>query len=307
LSTNLDLLIDPSLPFRDIAHAVQSQTSKAMVELLSYLKKMTGAKVLYYSGGVALNVVTNECIIRSGLFDCTYMNGSCEDNGTAIGAALSVYRDLADQRIPEPVTDYYGCEYPNEFVLRQLKRFPVTFEEFGDVELAHVVSDKLVEDKVIGWFQGRSEFGPRALGNRSILANPCSPSAKDALNGRVKHRESFRPYAAAVLLEKSRSYFDMDGDSPVMLRAANVNDPGLPAITHVDGASRLQTVTRADNPKFYNLIEEFGKRTGKYVVLNTSLNSVGEPIAETPENALLTFLRTDIDYLVINNFLIMKR
>ena len=238
LATQLHLLMDASLPYRDVAHAVQSETSRVLIELLGRLRGKTHMNNLYYSGGVALNVVSNESIIRSGLFEATHMNGSCEDNGTAIGAALAVYRDIEKRRVAEPITDCYGANYSRYSIVTQLKKHPVTFQEMTEAELTDMASEKLHEDRIIGWFQGRSEFGPRALGNRSILANPCSATAKDVLNGRVKHREPFRPYGSSVLLEKVSEYLDLEGDSPVMLRSARVTDPQLPAITHVDGASR---------------------------------------------------------------------
>jgi carbamoyltransferase len=183
----------------------------------------------------------------------------------------------------------------------------VTFEKLEPADAIDLAAARLADGKIIGWYQGRSEFGPRALGNRSILANPCGRSTRDTLNGRVKHRESFRPYASAVLLDKVGQYFDLKGDSPVMLRQATVLDPELPSIKHVDGTSRIQTVSREDNPRLYDLIKNFGERTGKYVLLNTSLNVRGQPIAETPEDAILTFLRTEIDCLFLEDFVVEKK
>ena len=189
----------------------------------------------------------------------------------------------------------------------QLRRFPVSYEELSPADLIASASTELAKGSIIAWHQGRSEFGPRALGNRSILASPCSRATKAILSGAVKHREAFRPYAASILEPKAAVYVDIQGGSPVMLRSAKVLDPGLPAITHVDGTTRVQTVSREDNPRFYELIQAFGDKTGKYVLLNTSLNVAGEPIAETPEDAILALLRTEIDYLFIENFVVRKK
>jgi carbamoyltransferase len=205
------------------------------------------------------------------------------------------------------VTEYLGTEYTDYVVRMQLKRFPVVFEELEDAALAERAAEMLAGHRVVGWCRGRSEFGPRALGNRSILASACGARTKDLLNGRVKRREAFRPYAAVVPLDKASRYFDLVGASPVMLRQATVLDPELPAITHVDQTSRVQTVTPVDNPALHTLLEQFGASTGKHVLLNTSLNVASEPIAETPEDAILSLLRTEMDYLVINNFCVWRR
>ena len=307
LVTDMRLLADSSVPYRDLAHVVQTQTSSVLIELLGLLKNRTLASVLYYSGGVALNVVSNEDLIRSGLFDTVHMNGSCEDNGTAIGAALALHRHTTRRRFPERTTEYHGHRYSEYEILLQLRRFPVSYEELSPADLIASASTELAKGSIIAWHQGRSEFGPRALGNRSILASPCSRATKAILSGAVKHREAFRPYAASILEPKVAVYVDIQGGSPVMLRSAKVLDPGLPAITHVDGTTRVQTVSREDNPRFYELIQAFGDKTGKYVLLNTSLNVAGEPIAETPEDAILALLRTEIDYLFIENFVVRKK
>jgi carbamoyltransferase len=307
LLTNFTALMDSSFSYRDIAHEIQAQTSEILLELLTQLRLSGSAGTLYYSGGVALNVVSNERIVRSGMFEAVCMNSSSEDNGTAVGAALAAYHHIAKRRVPEKVTDYHGASYSSPHVRWQLQRFPVTFKKLEPSDVTDLAAKKMAEGKIIGWYQGRGEFGPRALGNRSILANPCGRNTRDILNGRVKHRESFRPYASAVLLDKVANYFDLQGNSPVMLREANVLDPELPAVTHIDGTSRIQTVSREDNPRLYDLIEKFGERTGKYVLLNTSLNIAGQPIVETPEDTILTFLRTEIDCMFLEDYVIEKK
>jgi carbamoyltransferase len=307
LDTDLDLLLDPRLPFRNVAHEVQAQTTRVLLDLLARLAERTGTDVLYYTGGVALNVIANDAIARSGLFRALHMNGSCEDNGTAIGAALAVHRALTGERVAEPVTDLHGRCYSDWEVCSQLANFPVVVEELGEDGVAARAAARLASGAVVGWFQGRCEFGPRALGSRSILATPLDPAMRDRLNGRVKLREPFRPYAAAVLEDRARDHFDLDTPSPVMLRSASVLDPDLPAITHVDGTSRVQTVSAEGNPRLHTVLQAFGERTGKPVLLNTSLNVAGEPIAETPQDAILTLLRSEMDALVLHNYFVTKK
>lgn len=307
LDTDLGLLLDPRLPYRTIAHEIQAQTTRVLLELLAWLKRRSAANVLYYTGGVALNVLANEAIVRSGLFREVHMNGSCEDNGTAIGAALAVHREISAGRVGEPLTDHLGMDHPDREARPELLRFPVEIEELEEDRVAARAAAELAAGAAVGWFQGRSEFGPRALGNRSILANPIDPATKDRLNGRVKRREPFRPYAAAVPVERAQEHFDLEGSSPVMLRGAPVRDAGLPAITHADGTSRVQTVRAEDNPPLHALLSSFGERTGKPVLLNTSLNVAGEPIAETPADAARTLLRTELDCLFVGRLLVRRR
>lgn len=305
--TEPDMLLDASVPFRDIACTTQSETTAVLMELLAWIKERFPAERLCYTGGVALNIVTNAAIIRSGLFGQVRMNGSCEDQGTAIGAALALHAAMTGERRPEPVNEYYGAEYPAREIAAELKRFPVLFEALPENRLIEQAAARLAAGEVIGWFQGRSELGPRALGNRSMLANPLIASVKERLNGRIKRREPFRPYAAAVPLEAAATYFDLDGESPVMLVEAQVKDAGLPAITHVNGTARVQTVTRASNATLHSLLQAFGAATGKPVLLNTSLNTAGEPIVESPKDAILTFLRTELDCLYIGDFCVLRK
>lgn len=305
--THPERLLDASVPFRDIACTTQAETTAVIMELLASIKGRFPADRLCYTGGVALNIVTNAEIIRSGLFKEVRMNGSCEDQGTAIGAALALHAAMTGERRPEPVNEYYGAEYPESEMVAELKRFPVIFEALPENRLIDQAAARLAAGEIVGWFQGRSELGPRALGNRSILANPLIASVKERLNGRIKRREPFRPYAAVVPLETAAAYFDLACESPVMLVEAQVKDEGLPAITHVNGTARIQTVAREANARLHSLLQAFGAATGKPVLLNTSLNTAGEPIVESPKDAILTLLRTELDCLFIGDFCVLRK
>ena len=291
--------------YADLAAAVQDRTNRMLTDLLALMKNDHPTDVLYYSGGVALNVVANEVITRSGLFGTVHMNGSCEDNGTAIGAALAAYAHLTGERLSEPVTDYYGRTYNDSEIEAALDAARCPYRRLSDAEVTETSARLLSDGAVIGWFQGGSEFGPRALGNRSIIANPTDPQIKYVLDLIVKRRERYRPYAPAVLAERSRDFFDIDGPSPVMLREGAVHNPArLPAITHVDKSARVQTVERGENPRYYDLIKCFGELTGVPVILNTSYNLAGEPIVESPEDAVRSFVKSGLRNLVIGNYLV---
>lgn len=292
--------------YADLAANLQKRTNNFLLSLLEGLRRRFAFDTLCYSGGLALNGIANEIVSRElALRFCA--NGSCEDNGTAIGAALAVYHHLTGERVPEEPTEYYGRTYsPTEIEAaiqeRNLPSAAITADEVLDL-----TTDALAAGEVVGWFQGRSEFGPRALGNRSILADPRRPDMKNILNSRVKFREGFRPYAPAVLEQNAETYFDLRGvPSPAMLRVSPVKVDSLPAITHVDGSARVQTVHPRQNPVFHDLIECFGRKTGIPVVLNTSFNVAGEPIVETPDDALRTFLASKIDLLVLGAHVIRK-
>ena len=293
--------------YADIAAMVQKDTENFLLEILSVLKEQYPTDTLYYAGGVALNVVANEKIIRSGLFKKVILNGSAEDNGTAIGAALTASNILMGKRVSEYVTDYYGRDYSDKEIMLAIKKFSLPYKFIEEDELYDKIASLLFDENVVAWFQGRSEFGPRALGNRSILANPSSPTMKYILDLQMKHRDRYRPYAPAVLQECVSQYFDIGGESPVMMREAKVLSGDFPAITHVDGSARVQTVTKENNERFYKLIQSFKKVSGFPVILNTSFNLPGKPIVETPFDALNVFKGSAIEYLCIGNYLLSRK
>jgi carbamoyltransferase len=288
--------------YADIASHVQSLTNTFLVDLVRFLQTRYSTRNVCYSGGVALNSIANEYLRRQ-LDLKLHMNGSCEDNGTAIGAALAVYHSFTGERVAEEVTDYYGREYSPEEIRAAVQGYAGDIMAMPRAHLLRYTSRALASGAVVGWFQGRSEFGPRALGNRSILADPRNEHMQDILNRRVKHREAFRPYAPAVVEERAAEFFDLDCPSPVMLRVVPVRVASLPAVTHVDGTARVQTVARAQNEIFYDLLTAFGGETGVPVLLNTSFN-VAEPIVETPGDALRTFAGTQMDLLVAGDLVI---
>jgi carbamoyltransferase len=299
--------------WQELARQVQDDTERVLLERARWLHEMTGSKNLCIAGGVALNCVANGRIVREGPFENVWIQPAAGDDGIAIGCAL--YGHLAVRRQPRRYTmrhAYLGRTYRrddvNEALQSSLARALTRHEQSADIATA--TAEHLAAGRIVGWFQGGSEFGPRALGNRSILADPRDPGMKDRLNARVKHRQSFRPFAPAVLVERSQDIFEGDPDSPFMLLSTNVRPEWrdrLPAVTHIDGSARVQTVDRETNPVFHALIEAFERRTGVPVLVNTSFNIRGEPIVETPMEAMDCFLSTDIDVLVIHDLLIEKR
>lgn len=290
--------------YRSVAGLLQKDTDRIILDLLQYLQSTHQADHLCYAGGVALNVVTNEKIFRSGIFEQIVLNGSCEDNGTAIGAALAASSQLESSRKPEAITDYYGKTYGNDFIAHTLEQMSVSHQKLDDDTIFEHAARNLAAGKVIGWFHGRSEFGPRALGNRSILADPRHSSIKTLLDVRMKQRDRYRPYAPAVLKEAAEEYFDLMGESPVMMREANVRSDALPAITHADNSARVQTVSKTDNAHLHKLISAFRDLTGTPVLLNTSFNQPGEPIVETPADAVSSYLQGHLDCLYLESFFI---
>jgi carbamoyltransferase len=292
--------------YEDVAAHVQHVTNEFLVALIQFLRTLYDTPHVCYSGGVALNAIANE-YMRDRLGLRLHMNGSCEDNGTAIGAALAVYHSMSGRRVAEEVTDYYGRHYASRDIEDALCSYPGRVVKLSRAELLRQAVSALTSQSVVGWFQGRSEFGPRALGNRSILADPRHGHMQDILNRCVKRREAFRPYAPAVVEERASEFFELEGPSPVMLRVVKVRSKFLPAITHVDGSARVQTVSRLQNPLFYDLLNAFGAEIGFPVLLNTSFNISGEPIVETPSDALLTFARSNMDVLFLGDFLVHPR
>lgn len=286
--------------YEDIAAHLQAATGDLLVRLVRFLEERWPAPDLCYAGGVALNGIANERLIREGNLR-VHMNGSCEDNGTAIGAALAVFHHLTGQRVAEDVTEHYGPSYGDHPIEQALAARGIVAPRRPLPEVLRSAAEALAAGRVVAWFQGRGEFGPRALGNRSILADPRDPGTRETLNVKIKRRERYRPYAPAVLEERAAELFDMEGASPSMLRVVPCKVDFLPAVTHVDGSARVQTVSRRDNPIFYDLIRIFGEITGVPAVLNTSFNRAGQPIVETPADALDAFLTMKMDLLVLHD------
>lgn len=319
----------------DLAASVQAVTEEIMLRMARHVHRETGMNKLVLAGGVALNCVGNGRLLREGPFQDIWIQPAAGDAGGALGAALYTwYRYLGAERQVSPNGrdaqrgSYLGPHYRTAEIEDFLTAKAVAFTKLSDLEIAPAVAKLLAEEQVVGWFQGRMEFGPRALGSRSILADARSPRMQSLMNRKIKFRESFRPFAPAVLVERAADYFLLDRESPYMLLVAPVlerwrlpaDDHGvtgldklkivratIPAVTHVDYSARIQTVHPADNPRFYALIKAFADLTGCPLLINTSFNVRGEPIVCRPAEALACFLRTNMDYLVIENFLIAKR
>ena len=295
---------------KDVAAALQATLEDAVLKMARHVHDKTGLSKLCLAGGVALNCVANGRVIHETPFDDIFIQPAAGDDGTAIGCAAYLYHVLMDHPRGEPLRHaYLGDGFTDDDVQACLDSKGVAYRRMEREELLRFVAQQIADDKIVGWFQGRMEFGPRALGNRTILANPCNPDMKDILNHRVKHREPFRPFAPSALLDHASEYFDLDAPSPFMLLVAPVRPDKrdvLPAITHVDGTARLQTVARDENPLYYDLIAEFRKITGVPVVLNTSFNVRGEPIVRTPDDAYECFATTGIDTLVMHDFVVEK-
>jgi carbamoyltransferase len=296
----------------DIAASTQRLCERAIINLARSAKRETGMDHLCMAGGVAHNVVANSRVLAEAGFADVFIQPASGDSGGAIGAALYAYH----QRTPvrrTPQLSYDTClgpSFSNETVLKALEQFDAVYEQLDSPALFQQTARLLKDDFVVGWFQARMEFGPRALGCRSILANPGNPHMKDILNQRVKLREQFRPFAPAVLEEDAAEYFDHAGKSPFMLFCPSVKADkraAIPSVTHVDGTARIQTVSRTANPRFHALITEFKRLTGVPMVINTSFNIRGEPIVCTPEDALKCFFGTEIDFLIIGDFVVSRR
>lgn len=292
----------------DIAFALQLVTEEAMLHLARMARRLTGARNLCVAGGVALNCVANGRLQRETDFEKFFFYPAAGDTGTSVGAALVVEHILNQgKRSMEVASEYVGQGFTRDQVRAVLDRGQLRYHAIGDPALlaARMIADGLV----IAWFQGRAELGPRALGNRSIVADPRRKDMKDLLNAKVKFREPFRPYAPSVLEEACGRFFESDVPSPYMLRAYRTRPEMLevlPAITHVDGTARVQTVNRQQNPAYYRLIEEFGRLTGVPCVLNTSFNIRGEPIINTVDEAIKCLMTTGLDALFVEDCLVVK-
>jgi len=296
----------------DIAKSLQVVLEQVQLDKVNYLYERTGSDNLCMAGGVALNCVANGQILRKGPFKRLFVQPASNDAGCAIGAAALAHVALTDERPGNGKLRhvYLGPSSTNRQIHSFLESTSIRYKDYrGDTEnLLTITARQLNEGKVIGWFCGRMEFGPRSLGGRSILADPRRTEMRDRINAMVKKREGFRPFAPAVLKEKAQEHFDLDHDSPYMLETCQViSSLDLPAITHVDGSARVQTVHRETNPRFYDLLTAFEKVSGCPILLNTSFNVKGEPIVCTPEDAVRCFITSDIDLLVIEDFIIDRQ
>ncbi len=319
----------------DLARSVQEVTEEIVYKMAQHVKKTTGKKFLCLAGGVALNCVSNGKLLRSGIFDDIYIQPAAGDAGGAIGAAMIAwYQYYGNERKTDGRTDsmngaYLGPEFNNENIKEFLDANGYTYKKLTDSELPEKFADLISEEKVIGWFQGRMEFGPRALGSRTIIGDARSPKTQKTINLKIKYRESFRPFAPSIREEDISEYFEIDRPSPYMLLVANVstdkqlpmtkeqdsyfglkklNIPRsqIPAVTHVDYSARIQSVNKLTNQRYHDMLTVFKKKYGCPVVVNTSFNVRGEPIVCTPNDAYRCFMRTEMDYLLLNNYLLNK-
>jgi carbamoyltransferase len=294
----------------DIAATVQKFTEESLLSIARHVRQETGLDKLCLGGGIFLNCVANSKILEQGIFKDIFIQPAAGDGGGALGvAAYANNCILKNPRTYVMTHAYLGTSYSDAQIKRVLVNRNIAFQEYSDADLSLCVAQKLADSKVVGWFQGKMEFGPRALGNRSILGNPCNPAMKEILNAKVKKREPFRPYAPIVLEERAMEFFELPGTSPFMLFAPMVRKEKMgviPGIVHVDGTARVQTVNADSNRKLWQLIKDFEAITGVPVIINTSFNLRGEPIVCTPENAIDSFGRSNMDYLVLGNFIIAK-
>ena len=318
----------------DIASSIQKITEDIMIKLLKAIRKEYGVKNLCLAGGVALNCVANGKILQEKIFDNIWIQPAAGDAGGSLGAALALwYLDQGNKRVVNPEDDmagsYLGSEFTQNEIEKELSSLGANFETFEYEDLIEKTSEYLAKEKAVGWFQGRMEFGPRALGGRSILGDPRSEKMQKNLNLKVKYRESFRPFAPSILREDLSSWFNLNVDSPYMLLVANINSEKkiemnseqkklfgidklnikrseIPAVTHVDYSARIQTVNKNTNKRYYDLISKFKQKTGCPVIVNTSFNVRGEPIVNTATDAFNCFMGTELDYLVIGNCILDK-
>jgi carbamoyltransferase len=300
--------------YSDVAASIQKVTEEVMLAMVRAVYKETGLKRLCLAGGVALNSVANGRIVRETPIEELYVQPAAGDSGGAIGAALYAYHAILGHPRNGSVMDhaYWGKEYGDAEVRAALERRGIRHSYFDDEgKLLDTTVEDIAAGKVIGWYQGRFEWGPRALGNRSILADPRRAEMKDIVNTKIKFREPYRPFAPSVLATETERFFDLSDSlrqdaARFMLLVVPVKNDVVPAVTHVDNSARLQTVFRDTNPRYYDLIRRFGEATGVPVVLNTSFNLKGEPIVNTPDNALNTFFTSEMDTLVLGNHIVHK-
>ncbi len=319
----------------DLAKSIQVVTEEIMLKMARHVHRVTGMKNLCLAGGVALNCVANGKILRDGPFENIWIQPAAGDAGGSLGAALHIWFDYLDNKRSANGKDmmggsYFGPSFSDAEIEKMLQEKGAKYTKVSENELTEKVAEYIAQDKVIGWFQGKMEFGPRALGNRSILGDARSPKMQETMNLKIKFRESFRPFAPSVLREKVSEYFELNADSPYMLLVApvrkelrkpmsaeqeklfgleklNLLRSSIPAVTHVDYSARVQTVSRENNPLFHKLIETFDRKNNSPVIINTSFNVRGEPVVCTPEQAFTCFMRTDMDYLAVGPFLLDKK
>ena len=320
----------------DLARSIQDVTDEIMLRMARHVRKETRQRNLCLAGGVALNCVANGQILREKIFDRIWIQPAAGDAGGALGAALFAWHQILDQkRSVDRERDsqrgsYLGPAFSTDEIRAYLQKQNIPFTELTDAEIPERIADLIHAQKVIGWFYGRMEFGPRALGARSIIGDAQSPEMQEVMNLKIKFRESFRPFAPSVLREKSSTWFEMETESPYMLLVAAVVKnrrremtaeentrfglekllairSEIPAVTHVDYSARIQTVTEDHQPMFYRMIKCFDEKYGCPVIINTSFNVRGEPIVAAPEDAFTCFMRTNMDYLLLGNFLLEKK
>ncbi len=319
----------------NLARSIQEVTEEVVMKIAKHVKKVTGKKYLCLAGGVALNCVSNGKLLRSGIFEDIYIQPAAGDAGGALGCAFIAWHQyLGNKRKTDGVFDsmrgaYLGPQFSNNEIKLFLDENGYKYQKLQDDELPEKISDLVANQKVIGWFQGRMEFGPRALGARTIIGDARSADTQKTINLKIKYRESFRPFAPSVLEEKISEYFDIEQPSPYMLLVANVNKEKqlkmtdkqksyfgleklnvarseIPAVTHVDYSARIQSVNKITNPRYHAMLSKFNEKYGCAVIVNTSFNVRGEPIVCTPKDAYICFMRTEMDYLILNNFLLKK-
>ena len=320
----------------DLARSIQGVTEEIMFRMARHVRRQTNLKDICLAGGVALNCVANGRILREGIFDRIWIQPAAGDAGGALGAALFAWHQvLGNARQADNMNDsqrgsYLGPAYTRDEIHAYLQSQNIPFTELTDEDLPAKIADLIKAGKVIGWFYGRMEFGPRALGARSIISDAQSPKMQEEMNLKIKFRESFRPFAPSVLRERAADWFELESESPYMLLVAPVAKERrrkmtdreqklfglqklltirstIPAVTHVDYSARVQTVTEKHQPMYYRTIKNFEEKYGCPVIINTSFNVRGEPIVEAPEHAYLCFMRTNMDYLLLGNFLLEKR
>jgi carbamoyltransferase len=312
----IELLGDPRQPrteitnkHEDVAASLQAMLEEAEFALVRKLQQDSGQTTLCMAGGVALNSAFNGKILPNTNFKDIFIQPAAGDAGTSLGVCYYIYHQiLGKPRAFVMENAYTGPHYSSERIQKTLDQCNVAYEQLDENALVQRVAERVASGDVVGWFQGRMEWGPRALGNRSILADPRRTDMKDILNARIKHREPFRPFAPSVLLEAAGSYFDQSYPDPFMIKVYGVlpdKRAEIPAVTHVDGTGRLQTVDQRANPLYWSLIHTFGELTGTPVILNTSFNE-NEPVVCAPEEAVDCFLRTRMDALAIGSFLAVK-